>query len=81
MHYPPTQIAESGVKNFFSDDGSVTLHPISRRSWCGNGLPTRGSDDAAPEVRAVVGAETHFPPAPQVGFSAGEPPEEISMSV
>lgn len=64
MHYPPTQIAESGVKNFFSDDGSDD-----------------GSGDAAPEVRAAVGAETHFPPAPQVGFSAGEPPEEISMSV
>lgn len=60
MHYPPTQIAESGVKNFFSDDGS---------------------DDAAPEVRAAVCVETHFPPAPQAGFSAGEPPEEISMSV
>ncbi len=27
MHYPPTQIAESGVKNFFSDDGSDDAAP------------------------------------------------------
>lgn len=31
MHYPPTQIAESGVKNFFSVTAAmtaaVTLHP------------------------------------------------------
>ena len=60
MHYPPTQIAESGVKNFFSDDGS---------------------GDAAPEVRAAGSRETSFLSAPQVGFGAGEPPEEISMSV